>query len=98
MEIKEIQDRFDRGYTMAIYGNRERIHEQMTNDIEKLLEAINYKPCCNTSIDDFQIGSEIIYKQLKSAEITDIYDSELQIKDCIGYYKTICKDDVIEKL
>lgn len=46
MEIKEIQDRFDRGYTMAIYGTRERIHEQMTNDIEKLLEAINYKRCC----------------------------------------------------
>jgi hypothetical protein len=48
MEIQEIQDRFDRGYTMAIYGNRERIYEQMTEDIKTLLKAINYKPCCES--------------------------------------------------
>lgn len=42
MNIEEIQNRFERGYTMAIYGTRENIHEQMNNDIEKLLEAINF--------------------------------------------------------
>lgn len=42
MNIEEIQNRFERGYTMALYGTRENIHEQMTNDIEKLLEAINF--------------------------------------------------------
>ena len=33
MKTEEIQARFERGYTMAIYGTRENIHEQMTNDI-----------------------------------------------------------------
>ena len=42
MNIEEIQNRFERGYTMALYGTRENIHEQMTNDIEKLLEVINF--------------------------------------------------------
>jgi hypothetical protein len=45
MKTKEIQTRLDRGYTMAIYGTRENIHEQMTNDIKELLEAINYTRC-----------------------------------------------------
>lgn len=44
-KIKEIQARLDRGYTMAIYGTRENIHEQMTKDIKELLEAINYTRC-----------------------------------------------------
>ena len=39
---EQIQARLERGYTMAIYGTRENIHEQMTNDIKELLEAINY--------------------------------------------------------
>lgn len=30
MKIKEIQARLERGYTMAIYGTSENIHEQMT--------------------------------------------------------------------
>ena len=30
---------------MAVYGTRENIHEQMTNDIKMLLEAINYTRC-----------------------------------------------------
>ena len=48
MKTKEIQARFDRGYTMAIYGTRENIHEQMTNDIKELLKAINYSRCCKS--------------------------------------------------
>lgn len=46
MKTKEIQARLERGYTMAIYGTRENIHEQMTNDIKTLLKAINYTRCC----------------------------------------------------
>ena len=42
MKTKEIQARVNRGYTMAIYGTRENIHEQMTNDIKELLKAINF--------------------------------------------------------
>jgi len=42
MKYKEIQSRLERGYTMAIYGTRENIHEQMTNDIKELLEAVNF--------------------------------------------------------
>lgn len=47
MNIKEIQNRLDRGYTMAIYGTRENIHEQMNNDIKMLLKAINYTRSCD---------------------------------------------------
>ena len=36
-ETEEIQKRFETGYTMAVYGNREAIHEQMLEDIESLL-------------------------------------------------------------
>lgn len=53
MKTKEIQARLDRGYTMAIYGTRENINEQMTNDIKELLEAINYSQCCTELICDF---------------------------------------------
>ena len=45
---EEIQARLERGYTMAIYGTRENIHEQMTNDIKTLLEAINVIQCCKS--------------------------------------------------
>lgn len=62
------------------------------------LQDINYTRSCETSIADFKVGGEIVYKQLKTAEITDVYDSELQIKDSIGYYKTIGKNDVVEKI
>ena len=41
MKTEEIQFRLERGYTMAVYGTRENIHEQMTNDIKELLEAKN---------------------------------------------------------
>ena len=37
MKTEEIQDRLERGYTIAIYGTRENIHKQMTNDISELL-------------------------------------------------------------
>ena len=47
-KLKEIQARLERGYTMAIYGTRENIHEQMTNDINELLEACN---CLQTKHD-----------------------------------------------
>ena len=51
-KTEEIQDRLERGYTMAIYGTRENIHEQMTNDIKTLLEDINYTRCCEELCDD----------------------------------------------
>lgn len=36
--IEDIQRNFDIGYTMAVYGTREAIHEQMWQDINALLE------------------------------------------------------------
>ncbi len=56
-KTEEIQDRLERGYTMAIYGTRENIHEQMTNDIKTLLEAINYTHCCES--DSEQLHTEV---------------------------------------
>ena len=54
MKTEEIQDRLERCYTMAIYGTRENIHEQMTNDIKTLLEAINYTRCSTLLPDELQ--------------------------------------------
>ncbi len=59
MKTEEIQARLERGYTMAIYGTRENIHEQMTNDISELLEAINYTHCCKSD-------SELLPKRLSN--------------------------------
>jgi hypothetical protein len=56
MTTEEIQDRLERGYTMAIYGTRENIHEQMTNDIKTLLEAINYTHCCESDSEPLVCG------------------------------------------
>ena len=36
-KVKEIEERFNRGYTNTIYGNRYGIHKQMNEDIEALL-------------------------------------------------------------
>jgi hypothetical protein len=36
-ETEKIQKRFERGYTMAVYGTREAIHKQMWEDIRVLL-------------------------------------------------------------
>lgn len=70
MDIKEIKARFDRGYTMAIYGTRERIHEQMTNDIEKLLEAINYTRCCKSDSEllnvSYNVGDKVTFDNKKA--------------------------------
>ncbi len=63
MKTEEIQDRLERGYTMAIYGTRENIHEQMTNDISELLEAINYTHCCKSD-------SELLPKRLSASAYT----------------------------
>lgn len=60
-------------------------------------EAINYTHCCETSIDDFQINDKITFKQHRSGIVTDVYINELQVKDVNGNYKTIGKNDVIEK-
>jgi len=51
MKTEEIQARLERGYTMAVYGTRENIHEQMTNDIKTLLEAIAVTRCCKSDSD-----------------------------------------------
>ena len=56
MKTEEIQARLERGYTMAIYGTRENIHEQMTNDIKELLEAINYTRCCKSDSEQFSFA------------------------------------------
>ena len=80
MNIKEIQHRLDRGYTMAVYGTRENIHEQMNNDIKMLLKAINYTRSCETlkdketiSFDEWlnkwnwkQIGNSYVFKREES--------------------------------
>lgn len=39
--MKEIQDRFDRGYTMSLYGTRELLYEQMLEDISSLLNLFS---------------------------------------------------------
>jgi hypothetical protein len=36
-ETDKIQERFEMGYTMAVYGTREAIHKQMWEDIRVLL-------------------------------------------------------------
>jgi hypothetical protein len=64
--LKEIQDRLERGYTMAIYGTRENIHEQMTNDIKTLLEAINYTHCCKSD-------SELLCDEENLGKIKKLY-------------------------
>jgi len=82
MKTEEIQARLERGYTMAIYGTRENIHEQMTNDISELLEAINYTHCCKSEAEQlnvyFNVGDEVLFDNKKavvlwtSAEYLDI--------------------------
>ena len=67
------------------------------NDFKKKVEAINYTRCCETSIADLQISDKITFKQHRSGIITDVYINELQVKDVNGNYKTIGKNDVIEK-
>lgn len=39
--MKEIQDRFDKGYTMSLYGTRELLYEQMLEDISSLLNLFS---------------------------------------------------------
>lgn len=39
--MEEIKQRFERGYTMAIYGTREALYEQMISDIDALLQALS---------------------------------------------------------
>lgn len=41
--MKEIQDRFDKGYTMSLYGTRELLYEQMLEDISSLLNLFSAK-------------------------------------------------------
>lgn len=36
-KVEEIRKRFDRGYTMTLYGTREILHKQMEDDIQFLL-------------------------------------------------------------
>ena len=42
-EVENIRMRFERGYTITLYGNREKINEQINLDIEYLLRFINLK-------------------------------------------------------
>jgi hypothetical protein len=60
-------------------------------------KAINYTHCCETSIADFQIDDKITFKQHRSGIVTDVYINELQVRCVNGNYKTIGKNDVIEK-
>jgi hypothetical protein len=69
-------------------------YQKVANEIEA---AINYTRCCETSIADLQISDKITFKQHRSGIITDVYINELQVKDVNGNYKTIGKNDVIEK-
>lgn len=39
--MKEIQDRFNKGYTMSLYGTRELLYEQMLEDISSLLNLFS---------------------------------------------------------
>ena len=74
MKTEEIQARLERGYTMAIYGTRENIHEQMTNDIKELLEAINYTRCCKSD-------SELLSKRPNTSSTWECFSkSEKQQK------------------
>ena len=41
--MKEIRERFERGYTLALYGTRELLHEQMREDISSLLILFSAK-------------------------------------------------------
>jgi hypothetical protein len=73
MKTEEIQARLEKGYTMAIYGTRENIHEQMTNDIKTLLEAINYNSCCTELKDKEILNFEVWLKKEKITEVKEVY-------------------------
>lgn len=40
-KIEEIRERFDRGYTMTLYGTREILYKQMEQDIQFLLNLFS---------------------------------------------------------
>ena len=39
-KLKEITERYNIGYTMAVYGTREGIHKQMREDIHTLIHLV----------------------------------------------------------
>jgi len=80
--------------TNTIFDTRNYV---LLDDVRKLIAAINYTHCCETSIADFQIDDKITFKQHRSGIVTDVYINELQVKGVNGNYKTIGKNDVIEK-
>lgn len=55
--MREVKERFDKGYTMSIYGTREALHEQMRSDIEMLLQALNL---------DFVSGSALDFEDIET--------------------------------
>lgn len=40
-KVEEIRERFNRGYTMTLYGTREILHKQMEQDIQFLLNLFS---------------------------------------------------------
>jgi hypothetical protein len=41
MEIKNIEYRIERGYTMSVYGSSVEIHKQMLSDIKELIKELD---------------------------------------------------------
>ena len=79
MKTEEIQARLERGYTMAVYGTRENIHEQMTNDIKMLLEAINYTRC-STQLKSVDV---ISFEEWKKVFVVHIKDDLFELRGSI---------------
>ncbi|AKG94307.1 hypothetical protein AVT42_gp51 [Polaribacter phage P12002S] len=75
MKVKEIQNRFERGYTNSVYGNSANAHEQMTNDIKTLLEVI-CNTCCSLELNGKDTPTFEEFKQENFKEVrSGVYNS-----------------------
>lgn len=72
-KIKEIERRLIIGYTMSVYGNNAGIHEQMTNDIKTLLEAINHTRCCKSD------SEQLFCEEPETATYRELHFNECDI-------------------
>jgi hypothetical protein len=99
MEETKLRQLFKNSADAYLNTIDESVEQGMSEDsfIKAVAQAINYTRFCETSIADLQISDKITFKQHRSGIITDVYINELQVKDVNGNYKTIGKNDVIEK-
>ena len=83
-KIQEIKERYEVGYTMARYGTREAIHEQMNKDIAELLEQVKniaYEPVLASVIDKRldQLDKDIENSKPFSQSFMNLKEREAQL-------------------